>query len=93
MRGVMLTAGVLCMTTRSPLTLVEAARKAGATAHQVRIYVTADLVRPCAKTARGYLRFEKACVACLRLITSATRVGMRIAEIGTLVSVPSEHQA
>ena len=74
------------MTTRSPLTLAEAARKAGATAHQVRIYVTADLVHPCAKTARGYLRFEKACVACLRLITSATRVGMRIAEIGVLVS-------
>ena len=73
------------MTTRSPLTLAEAARKAGATVHQVRTYVAAGLVRPCATTAGGYLLFEEACVARLRLITSATRVGMRIAEIGILV--------
>ena len=73
------------MTTRSPLTLAEAAGEAGATVHQVRTYVAAGLVRPCAKTAGGYLLFEEECVARLRLITSATRVGMRIAEIGTLI--------
>ena len=73
------------MTTRSPLTLAEAARKAGATVNQVRTYVAAGLVRPCATTAGAYHLFEEACVAGLRLITSAPRVGMRIAGIGTLV--------
>jgi len=67
------------------LTLAEAARKAGATVHQVRTYVASGLVRPCATTPGGYLLFEERCVARLRLITSATRVGMRIAEIGVLV--------
>ena len=67
------------------LTLAEAARHAGATVHQVRTYVASGLVRPCATTSGGYLLFEEHCVARLRLITSATRVGMRIAEIGVLV--------
>ena len=67
------------------LTLAEAAQQAGATVHQVRTYVAAGLVRPCATTSGGYLLFEERCVARLRLITSATRVGMRIAEIGVLV--------
>jgi len=73
------------MTTDTTLTLAEAARAAGATVHQVRTYVTAGLICPCATTSGGYLLFEEACVARLRLITSATRVGMRIAEIGALV--------
>lgn len=67
------------------LTLAEAARQAGATVHQVRTYVASGLVRPCATTSGGYLLFEERCVMRLRLITSATRVGMRIAEIGVLV--------
>jgi DNA-binding transcriptional MerR regulator len=67
------------------LTLAEAARKAGATVNQVRTYVASGLVRPCATTSGGYLLFEARCVERLRLITSATRVGMRIAEIGVLV--------
>ena len=67
------------------LTLAEAARQAGATVHQVRTYVASGLVRPCATTSGGHLRFEDRCVMRLRLITSATRVGMRIAEIGVLI--------
>ena len=54
------------MTKGSTLTLAEAARKAGATVHQVRIYVASGLIRPCATTAGGYLLFEEACVARLR---------------------------
>ena len=67
------------------LTLAEVARQAGVTLHQVRTYVASGLVRPCGTTAGGYLLFEQRCVTRLRLITSATRVGMRIAEIGVLV--------
>ncbi|MEO7852626.1 MAG: hypothetical protein ABIR94_10300 [Rubrivivax sp.] len=46
------------MTTRSPLSLAEAAREARATVHQVHTYVAVDLVRSCATTAGGYLLFE-----------------------------------
>ncbi|MEO7245816.1 MAG: MerR family transcriptional regulator [Rubrivivax sp.] len=73
------------MTIGSKLTLAEAARAAGAAGHQVRTYVTAGLICPCATTSGGYLIFEEDCVARLRLITSATRVGMRMAQIGILV--------
>jgi len=54
------------------LTLAEAARRAGATVHQVRTYVASSLVRPCATTPGGYLLFEERCVTRLRLITSNT---------------------
>ncbi len=63
----------------------QAAQRAGATVHQVRTYVAAGLVKPCATTAGGHFLFNEECVARLRLIAAATRAGLRISEIGVLV--------
>jgi MerR family mercuric resistance operon transcriptional regulator len=63
----------------------EAARRAGITVHQLRTYLCARLVQPCATTAGGYFLFDDACVARLRLIGAATRAGLRINEISGLV--------
>jgi MerR family mercuric resistance operon transcriptional regulator len=63
----------------------EAAQRAGATVHQMRTYVVAGLVKPCATTAGGYFLFNEDCVARLRLIAAAARAGLRISEIGVLV--------
>lgn len=71
------------MTSAYPIS--QAAQRAGATVHQVRTYVTAGLVKPCATTAGGHFLFNEDCVARLRLIAAATRAGLRIGEIGVLV--------
>lgn len=63
-----------------------AAKNAEATVHQVRNYVVAGLVRPCATTAGGHFLFDSDGVARLRLIAAATRAGFRVAEIGTLIN-------
>ncbi len=54
----------------------QAAQRAGATAHQVRTYVAAGLVKPCGITAGGYFLFNEDCAARLRLIAAATRAGV-----------------
>ena len=66
-------------------TICEAAKRAAATVHQVRSYVTSGLVKPCATTAAGYFLFNDDGVARLRLIAAATRAGLRIADISALV--------
>lgn len=68
-----------------PYATFEAARRAGITVHQVRTYVSAGLVNPCAATPGGYFLFDEACVTRLRLIGAATRAGLRIREIEDLV--------
>lgn len=69
----------------APYAIAEAARHAGITVHQLRTYLSARLVQPCATTAGGYFLFDETCVARLRLIGAATRAGLRINEIGVLV--------
>lgn len=66
-------------------TISEAAQRAEATVHQVRTYLSAGLVKPCAKTAGGSFVFNEGCVARLRLIAAATRAGLRIREIEDLI--------
>lgn len=63
----------------------DAARRAGVTVHQVRTYVSAGRVQPCATTSCGYFLFDEACVTRLRLIGAATSAGWRIREIEDLV--------
>ncbi len=63
----------------------EAARQAGLTVHQVRTYVNAGLVKPCATTSAGYFLFGEACVMRLQLIGAATRAGLYLREIACLV--------
>lgn len=63
----------------------EAARRACITVHQLRTYLSARLVIPCATTAGGYFLFDETCVSGLRLIGAATRAGLRIKEISGLV--------
>lgn len=65
--------------------IAEAARRAGVTVNQVRTYVSADLVKPCAATPGGYFLFDEVCVTRLRLIGAATRAGLLIREIADLV--------
>jgi MerR family mercuric resistance operon transcriptional regulator len=69
----------------APYAISEAARRAGITVHQLRTYLSARLVIPCATTAGGYLLFDETCVSRLRLIGAATRAGLRIREIADLV--------
>lgn len=69
----------------APYVISEAARRAGITVHQLRTYVSAGLVKPCAATPGGYFLFDEACVTRLRLIGAATRAGLRIREIEGLV--------
>ena len=73
------------MATTPTYTLAQSAKRAAATVHQVRTYVTSGLVTPCATTPGGYFLFNDEGVACLRLIAAATRAGLRIADIGALV--------
>src|SRR5260370_3286197 len=69
----------------APYAVPDAARRAGITVHQLRTYLSARLVKPCATTAGGYFLFDVACVSRLRLIGAATRAGFRINEISVLV--------
>lgn len=69
----------------------QAAQRAGATVHQVRTYVAAGLVKPCATTTGGHFLFNEDCVVRLRLITAATRAGLRVSEIGVLVKALESH--
>ena len=77
--------GLTPMTTTATYAISEAARRAGATVHQVRSYVASGLARPCTTTAGGHFVFDEDCVARLRLIAAATRAGLHIADIGTLI--------
>lgn len=69
----------------APALISEAARRAGITVHQVRTYVSAGLVKPCAATPGGYFLFDEACMTRLRIIGAATRAGLCIREIADLV--------
>ena len=69
----------------APYAIADAARYAGITVHQLRTYLSARLVKPCATTAGGYFLFDETCVSRLRLIGAATGAGLRINEIGVLV--------
>jgi len=71
----------------SPCLISEAAQRAEATVSQVRTYVAAGLVKPCATTAGGYFLFDELCVQRLRLVAAATRAGLRLNEIGVLIKV------
>ena len=73
------------MATTPTYTLAQSAKRAAATVHQVRTYVTSGLVTPCATTPGGYFLFNDDGVARLRLIAAATRAGLRVADIGALV--------
>jgi DNA-binding transcriptional MerR regulator len=46
-----------------PYAISEAARRAGITVHQVRAYVNAGPLNPCATTPGGYFLFDEARVA------------------------------
>ncbi|HEX7953495.1 MAG TPA: MerR family transcriptional regulator [Burkholderiales bacterium] len=48
-----------------PYAISEAARHAGITVRQVRTYLNAGPVHPCASTPGGYFLFDEACVTCL----------------------------
>lgn len=69
----------------APYPIAEAARLAGLTVHQIRSYVNARLVKPCAATAAGYFLFDENCVERLRLIGAATRAGLFLREIACFV--------
>lgn len=68
-----------------PYAIAEAAERAGITVHQLRTYLSARLVKPCATAAGGYFLFDETCVSHLRLIGAATGAGLRIREIADLV--------
>lgn len=69
----------------APYVTSEAARLAGLTVHQLRTYLSAGLVKPCAATSAGYFLFDEDCVARLRLIGAATHAGLYLREIADLI--------
>jgi len=75
----------------APCLVSEAARRAKATVHQVRTYVAANLVKPCARTAGGYFLFDELYVQRLRLVAAATRAGLRLKKL-LLAHIPDKHE-
>src|SRR5260370_22920428 len=76
----------------APCAISEAARRAGITVHQLRTYLSARLVQPCATTAGGYFLFDGACLSRLRLIGAATRAGLPINESTPLLKAVQTNQ-
>ncbi|MDE1886854.1 MAG: MerR family transcriptional regulator [Gammaproteobacteria bacterium] len=59
----------------------EAAKRAGVSVHQVRIYVQLGLVAPCKTTNGGHGQYDQACVERLRLIHAAVQSGLLLGEL------------
>ena len=62
----------------------ELAQAAGVSAHTVRFYVRAGLLRPSRDASNGYARFAWADVARLQFIRRAKRLGFTLTEIQTI---------
>lgn len=67
--------------------MAELAATVGVRPDTVRYYERAGLLPPPGRTAAGYREYEAAAVDRLRFIQGAQRLGLRLADIGTLLTV------
>ena len=69
------------------LQVAELAATVGVRPDTIRYYERAGLLPPPGRTAAGYREYEAAAVDRLRFIQGAQRLGLRLADIGTLLTV------
>jgi DNA-binding transcriptional MerR regulator len=74
------------------LTVSHLAERAGLTADTVRYYERLGLLSPPARTAAGYRQYDEDAARRLRFIKGAQRVGLRLREIGELLTAMDEGQ-
>jgi DNA-binding transcriptional MerR regulator len=72
------------------LTVSHLAEQAGLTADTVRYYERLGLLPPPARTPAGYRQYDEDAARRLRFIKGAQRVGLRLREIGDLLSAMDE---
>jgi DNA-binding transcriptional MerR regulator len=72
------------------LTVSHLAEQAGLSADTVRYYERLGLLPPPARTPAGYRQYDEDAARRLRFIKGAQRVGLRLREIGELVSAMDE---
>lgn len=63
---------------REHLSVSGLASRVGVSPHAVRYYERLGLLRPAARTAAGYRRYDQGAVDRLRLVKGAQRVGLRL---------------
>lgn len=73
--------------TSSGLRVAELATAAGVSADTVRYYERARLLLPPRRLSNGYRTYDESTVERLRFIQGAQRLGLRLREIGDLLSV------
>ena len=67
--------------------MAELAATVGVRPDTIRYYERAGILPPPGRTAAGYREYEAAAVDRLRFIQGAQRLGLRLADIGTLLTV------
>ena len=77
------------MTTTAPrgMRVAELARAAGVPADTIRYYERVGLLPPPARTAAGYRDYDAGAIDRLHFIQGAQRLGLRLVDIGHLLSV------